>query len=67
MHLNLKRVKIASNDMEYLDKVLESRIKVFLKKLMLWDILFTNVDFQLLDEWEGCFMPLQMIRNDITK
>ena len=48
-------------------KFLESRIKVFLKKLMLWDILFTNVDFQLLDEWEGCFMPLQMIRNDITK
>lgn len=40
---------------------------MFLKKLMLWDILFTNVDFQLLDEWEGCFMPLQMIRNDITK
>ena len=48
-------------------KFLESRIKVFLKKIMLWDILFTNVDFQLLDEWEGCFMPLQMIRNDITK
>ena len=48
-------------------KFLESRIKVFLKKLMLWDILFTNVDFQLLNEWEGCFMPLQMIRNDITK
>lgn len=48
-------------------KFLESRIKVFLKKLMLGDILFTNVDFQLLDEWEGCFMPLQMIRNDITK
>ena len=48
-------------------KFLESRIKVFLKKLMLWDILFTNVDFQLLDEWEGCFMPLQRIRNDITK
>ena len=48
-------------------KFLESRIKVFLKKLMLWDILFNNVDFQLLDEWEGCFMPLQMIRNDITK
>ena len=40
---------------------------MFLKKLMLWDILFTNVDFQLLNEWEGCFMPLQMIRNDITK
>ena len=40
---------------------------MFLKKIMLWDILFTNVDFQLLDEWEGCFMPLQMIRNDITK
>ena len=40
---------------------------MFLKKLMLWDILFNNVDFQLLDEWEGCFMPLQMIRNDITK
>ena len=40
---------------------------MFLKKLMLGDILFTNVDFQLLDEWEGCFMPLQMIRNDITK
>ena len=48
-------------------KFLESRIKVFLKKLMLGDILFTNVDFQLLNEWEGCFMPLQMIRNDITK
>ena len=48
-------------------KFLESRIKVFLKKLKLWDILFNNVDFQLLDEWEGCFMPLQMIRNDITK
>lgn len=48
-------------------KFLESRIKVFLKKLMLWDILFNNVDFQLLNEWEGCFMPLQMIRNDITK
>ena len=48
-------------------KFLESRIKVFLKKLMLWDILFTNVDFQLLNKWEGCFMPLQMIRNDITK
>lgn len=40
---------------------------MFLKKLMLGDILFTNVDFQLLNEWEGCFMPLQMIRNDITK
>ena len=48
-------------------KFLESRIKVFLKKLMLRDILFTNVDSQLLNEWEGCFMPLQMIRNDITK
>ena len=48
-------------------KFLESRIKVFLKKLMLGDILFTNVDFQLLNEWEGCFMPLQIIRNDITK
>jgi len=48
-------------------KFLESRIKVFLKKLMLGDILFTNLDFQLLNEWEGCFMPLQMIRNDITK
>ena len=40
---------------------------MFLKKLMLGDILFTNVDFQLLNEWEGCFMPLQIIRNDITK
>ena len=48
-------------------KFLESRIKVFLKKLMLRDILFTNVDSQLLNEWEGCFMPLQIIRNDITK
>ena len=48
-------------------KFLKSRIKVFLKKLMLWDILFNNVDFQLLNEWEGCFMPLQIIRNDITK
>ena len=39
---------------------LESRIKVFLKKLMLWDILFTNVDFQLLDEWEGPILPVDV-------
>ena len=32
LHLNLKRVKIASNDMEYLDKVLDQESKCFLKK-----------------------------------
>lgn len=66
LHLNLKRVKIASNDMEYLDKVPGVKNQSVFKN-MLWDILFTNVDFQLLDEWEVCFMPLQLIRNDITK
>ena len=74
LYFNLKRVIIQKKELRLQVmtwnisiKFLESRIKVFLKKLMLWDILFTNVDFQLLDEWEGCFMPLQMIRNDITK
>lgn len=34
---------------------------MFLKKLMLGDILFTNVDFQLLNEWGGV---LHAVAND---
>ena len=53
LHLNPKELRLQVMTWNISIKFLESRIKVFLKKLMLGDILFTNVDFQLLNEWEG--------------
>ena len=51
--------------MEYLDKVPGVKNQSVFKEAYVRGYSIYNVDFQLLNEWEGCFMPLQMIRNDI--